>query len=91
MMIELDLSNSLKDDMCFAEHAKQGKCSVLTVGHCIGHDKCAFYKTEEQVKIEQQKVFKRIASLPYDNQKYISKYHYGGKMPWHEVNKNDKD
>ncbi len=82
-MAELDLSGFLKDDACFAEHAKKGKCAVLTVGYCIGHDNCAFYKTEEQVKTEQEKVFKRIASLPYDDQKYIAKYHYGGKMPWY--------
>ena len=70
------------DEKCFAE-VSECKCAVLTVYWCPSHGNCSFFKTKEQVEIEKQKSFKRIASLPLEKQQYISDCHYGGKMPWH--------
>lgn len=70
------------NEKCFAE-ADRGKCAVLTVHQCPGHEKCSFYKTEEQAKAENKKAYERIVSLPYDRQQYIAGCYYGGKMPWY--------
>ena len=74
------------NEKCFAE-VGNGKCAVLTVHKCPGHEKCSFFKSEEQVESEKAKNFERIASLTEDEQICISKAFYNGKMPWYEVHK----
>ena len=69
-------------EKCFAEIAFRGKCAVLTVGKCPGHDKCRFFKTEEQVKHDREKCFARFQQLPFEQQIYIAKTYYGGHLPW---------
>ena len=80
----------MTESKCFAE-VIAGKCAVLTCKKCQGHEKCTIFKTEEQAKIDHKKAFERIASMPLERQEYIAGVYYGGKMPWHEVKKHDKD
>lgn len=80
----------MKETKCFAE-VIAGKCAVLTCKKCQGHENCTMFKTEEQAKIDHEKAFERIATLPIETQEYISKTFYSGKMPWHEVKKHDKN
>ena len=62
-------------DLCFAEsEGRNGtKCRVLTYKKCIGHEKCPHYKTVAQLKIEEEKRFEYLRSLPLDRQKHIEK------------------
>jgi len=72
----------MKEPKCFAETADRGKCAVLTLSKCQGHEKCSFFKTEEQAERDRQKAFERFASLPFDQQMSIAKTYYSGKLPW---------
>lgn len=75
----------MPEEKCFAEMAYRGKCAVLTVGRCPGHNKCRFFKTEEQVKQDKEKCFERFQQLPFEQQIHISKTYYGGRLPWEVI------
>ena len=79
----------MNEPKCFAEAADRGKCGVLTLSKCQGHENCSMFKTEEQAKLDQQKAFDRIAKLPDEEQKRISQTHYNGKTPWHHQKKDE--
>lgn len=68
---------------CAASELKQGRlrCKALNDGYCHeGH--CAFYKSDAEVKVDREKAYERLRSLPADTQRYIAKEYHGGKMPW---------
>lgn len=75
---------------CFAEVAERGKCAILTLPKCKGHENCSMFKTEEQAKLDRQKAFERIAKLPLERQEFISGYYYSNKMPWHQMKKQNE-
>lgn len=76
----------MNESKCFAE-LDRGKCAILTIKQCQGHEKCSMFKTEEQAEIDREKAFERIAKLPLERQERISDYYYNSKMPWHQVKK----
>lgn len=39
---------------CFAYNTERKKCEVLAWTYCIFEEKCAFYKTKEQVEKERE-------------------------------------
>lgn len=58
---------------CFAESVGKrcSKCRVLTYKFCIGHEKCAHYKSEDRCKEEERKRIERLQNLPEEVQKHI--------------------
>ena len=85
MKLDFSRINAIpQKETCFAE-ISDGKCAILTCKKCQGHEKCSLYKTEEQAKIDRQKAFERIATLPTEQQIYIANHFYDSKMPWNEV------
>lgn len=74
----------MSESKCFAE-LDRGKCAILTIKQCQGHEKCSMFKTEEQAEIDREKAFERIASLPHEKQIRISDKHYNGTTPWIRV------
>jgi hypothetical protein len=63
---------------CFA--LRSGKCLALTGGlNCI---RCGFYKTAAELEIGQAEAHRRIAKLPWYEQKSIADKYYGGTFPW---------
>lgn len=76
------MPNELKEPKCFAEIADRGKCAILTLSKCQGHEKCSMFKTEEQAEQDRKKAFARFETLPFEQQIYISKTYYNGKLPW---------
>jgi hypothetical protein len=77
----------MNEPKCFAETADRGKCAVLTLSKCQGHKKCSFFKTEERAELDRQKAFERISSLSFEQQIYIAKTYYSGKLPWNMPSK----
>ena len=79
-------------------HIKGGfmeKCvsSIDNVCECLKIDKkevpcdgksetCKFRKTLHKRRSDTEKVYKRLRSLSYENQEYISRTYYGGECPW---------
>lgn len=70
-----------KEVKCFAE-ADGGKCRLLTVRVCQGHEKCSFFKTEEQANIDREKAIERLKQLPFEQQIAIADKYYENRMPW---------
>ena len=70
---------------CFASMNNQ--CNALDIiGKCDGlKEKCPFYQTPGQVSISRVNALRHLASLPEDEQRYISEKYYGGKKPWQEL------
>ena len=64
---------------CFAN--SNGKCNCLKPRKCSGP--CSFYKTHEQLRVEREKVAKRLNSLPEKQRESIrARYYPGGS--WEE-------
>ncbi|MGO1368534.1 hypothetical protein [Senegalia sp. (in: firmicutes)] len=59
---------------CFAY--KIGRCKALKIRKCGGIE-CGFYKTKEQLKIDEEEVIKRIKSLDKEKQEHITEKYYG--------------
>lgn len=79
----------MNESKCFAEVADRGKCSILILSKCQGHENCSMFKTEEQAKLDRKKAFERIATLPNVRQEYIAGAYYSGKMPWNRQKKDE--
>lgn len=77
----------MNEPKCFAEVPERGKCAILILPECKGHENCSMYKTEEQAELDRKKAFERIAKLPLVKQEYIAGTHYNNKMPWHQIKK----
>lgn len=58
---------------CFAERQSRNRtqCIILDVKECIGCDFCSSYKSANDIKEQNEKVIKRLRSLPMDQQKHI--------------------
>lgn len=80
----------MNESKCFAEVVNRGKCSILILSKCQGHENCSMFKTEEQAAIDRQKAYERIAKLPLIRQEYIAGAYYSGKMPWHQTKKQNE-
>ena len=70
-----------KEVKCFAED-DGGKCRLLTVRVCQGHEKCSFFKTEEQANIDREKAIERLKQLPFEQQCSIASKYYEDRFPW---------
>ena len=83
----------VKRQRCFAQIEGKRVCGATgDVFYCGGlYENCPFYKSETQQELSKRRVFERIASLPPEQQSYISEKYYRSTMPWHSViNNNDK-
>ena len=75
-MIFKNKDNIKKD--CFAYNGKT--CKALDNTYCA-MGKCKFYKTKEQAKKDEDKVFERLVTLSYkDKTHYVRKYGLRKKM-----------
>lgn len=68
-------------------HSKNKMCDILEIDEkpvkCTGQRiHCKFRKTHTQIKNATEKVYKRLASLPFEVQNYISLKYYDGLSPW---------
>lgn len=61
-----------------------GRCSRLTVTHCLG-EKCTFKQTRQEDFESIQGARQRISSLNWSTQSHIAKKYYRGNMPWTEI------
>jgi hypothetical protein len=68
----------VKNPKCFAIDGKE--CTALTGGKCYG--KCSFYKSGEEHEKSYAAAFRRIAGLPFHQQRYIAEHYYDGFYPW---------
>ena len=68
------------DNKCFALF-QNGRCSALNNNQNCG-ERCAFYKTAEQLREERRRAYMRIASLASELQAYIADTYYQGTKPW---------
>ena len=64
----------MKQD-CFA--CKEGGCTALDTPLCERRD-CPFYKTEEQLLVEQLETSIRIRTLPLEDRLHIRDKYYRG-------------
>ena len=68
---------------CFAYDADKG-CKILKKGSMCGNS-CPFHKSSAELEAGRIKSSKRLASLPYECQKYIADTYYSGKWTWLET------
>ena len=61
---------------CFA-YASHGFCNALEVMECKD---CKFFKTKEQLEIEEKIVGERISKLPQKIQEHIKEKYYSTKI-----------
>jgi len=62
------------DNKCFAL-LQNGRCSALNDSQGCG-ERCAFYKTAEQLREERRRAMERLAGLDLEYRLYIAdKYH----------------
>ena len=61
------------------KHEGKNDCKILNKMNC---ENCKFMQTETDVKNSNAKARERLASLPKEEQLYISGKYYKGGMPW---------
>ncbi|MHB1154850.1 MAG: hypothetical protein ACYCWE_19360 [Eubacteriales bacterium] len=70
----------IKQPNCIGYEPKK-PCGILSVKKCLDRE-CIFFKSAEQALSSYNKAMKRLASLDWMKQLYISHKYYAGKMPW---------
>lgn len=64
---------------CILYNTHKKACSILE-GQCEAG--CRFHVNTEQAAKSDARSKRRLRSLPFETQEYISNKYYGGKKPW---------
>jgi len=74
---------------CFAYDADKG-CKILKKEIVCGNS-CSFCKSRDDLAFGREKSNARLASLPYERQRYIADTYHNGKRAWLETDGKEAD
>ncbi len=61
---------------------KHNRCEVLADGRKCKPTYCEFFMTRAAITESRTNAYRRIATLPEEQQEHISQKYYEGKRPW---------
>lgn len=61
---------------------KHNQCRVLADGRRCKPNSCEFFMTRAAISESRTNAYKRLATLPEEQQQHIAVKYYDGKMPW---------